>query len=197
MKKAIALAVFMATALSAWAQPAQSKVSLQLGGGSNMPTGDLRHGWGVGLGVGATINFNLAGGFTLFGDIRHSSFPIDARDWGLPDDASIDGGTLAITSFFAGAKYVFDLSGALSLYGLAGGGMGIISASDLTATFDHSSEHISFESSTKPGFAFGGGLVFHINPKVGVFGEIRLVTIFTEGSSTTFAPVFLGVIVRI
>jgi opacity protein-like surface antigen len=188
-----------------WAQDT-SKFNLAVGTGIALPIGEFADVYNLGFHIGGTFDVKVAKNILLFGDLRYSSFSAGTEGWGFPSNATIKGGTFMPFSIFAGAKYIFlPPPSKINVYGCAGIGLCMLSTSDLTAHYIiHTTWYTAdvtsttqFKSETDFALLFGGGAVYQLSPKLGLFGEIRYVSIFSEGESTQFIPIILGVLIRL
>ena len=202
----ILVGFFVVALMTAQAQTTGEKFRLDLTAGPALPTGDFADGYGIGFHVGATFNLPLKGGFVIFGEGRYQSFALDISEWGsYPGNVTSSGGTYGAFSLVAGGKYFFPMQSKIKIYGLAGLGLFMQSVGDLTVHYTISTawytasvtETWSFDSQTDIGVLFGLGMNYPMSPKLSLVGELRLVVIFTEGDSTMFIPLLVGVVIHL
>ncbi len=201
MKKVLLIAaMIMALAISANAQDPAKKVNLYLGAGGSLPMGDFGDGFGTGLhGMGA-VGFNVAPTFQIRGKVEFHTFGMDeevrdafAEFVGTGTVTDVDGGGTNLLMFGGDAKYNFPMENSkFSPYLVGGLGMASASFKEITFTDDDGSQTIDFDGETKLYFEIGAGFEIASGQAMSFFVQGRYVSISTEGSSTTFIPLTLG-----
>lgn len=167
------------------ANPASAQ-QLYVHGGAGFPTSSAFNdayntGFNAGVGVGIPLTNQLEGVFMG----RYDRFGLDA-----PSNMNIDGGTLSSLSATANLKLNGPVvSSRLMPYGFAGAGLFRLATSDMTS----GSISTDGNSEVDLGLQFGAGLSIGMSPRANLLVEPNYVVVFSEGESTTFFPVRLGV----
>ena len=177
------LAAFAIVAAAA-TSTAQAQVGFNVGGGLSMPLGDF--------GDQADMGFHGLVGVTF----QPASLPVGVRVdgmyhmWGGSEDAfgDLDVGTRAIVGT-ANAVYTFQTAETSTFHPYLIGGLGLyntaLTGDDVPDGFD--------DSSTDFGINAGAGFNFSAGESLGLFVEGRFHNVFTEGESTSFIPISVGV----
>lgn len=194
----LTLAVFVAIVAVVQAQDDPSKSwNIYLGAGGSLPMGDFKDTYGTGLHGTGAVGFNLAPGFQILGKVEYHTFSIqdDFRAFLLPGATNLDGGGSNVLMFGGDAKYNFRMENSkMSPYLIGGLGMASISFKDITGD----SAGTSFtrtppDGTTKLYFEVGAGLEFGSSDAMAFFVQGRYVSVATEGSSSTFIPLTVGI----
>lgn len=194
MKKVlIAVAAVMVLAASGSAQ-IPNPISLYAGGAVSMPSSEawsdmVKTGFHGSVGVGYKVMPNMQ----LVGKIEYHRF-------GLNDDAlalmDAEGGHNNVWMYGADARYSFGLPAApIKPYILGGVGFANISASDLEGTSDLVTSFNQFNnvSTTELYFNVGAGAELKAGPAFSLFGQVRYVSVQTDGEASAFIPLTVGV----
>ncbi len=191
------LAVLMILSAASMAQVGapSSPLTFYAGGALSLPTSPagFSDGWKLGmhgmLGAGKNVSPRLQ----LIGKIEYHKFSANL-DLIAPN---VDGG--AINTWMYGVDGRVNLGAPvvpIKPYGLVGIGIANLSFNQYetsdTALSTALNSTVSTESISKVYFNFGGGLEFAMGPKTSFFVQARYVSIGTEGGSTGFIPITLG-----
>jgi opacity protein-like surface antigen len=207
MRRLLAVTILVVHAPLARAQAPAPRVQFTLDGGMGIPLGpevfdDL---WGPGVGAGLGVEYlsNVVG---MWGRFSYTRFALDERrangafyTQGPP--AGVSGGELSMWRAQVGLR-LRPQSGVLRPYLDAGVGVGTIGASDIEVRYvdflsgELRSYPVRFASETKPSLAAGVGLSYSPSPSLAVFAGAYLDVLLTEGETTTFVPIRLGVVFR-
>jgi hypothetical protein len=180
MLKSVA-ALALSTALFASAAQAQTPVSFGLGGGATLPLGDFGDAAKTGFHGTGLVEFQPASlpvGIRLDGTYHRIGFS------DLFEDVVGEGNWQMITGTLNGV-YTFTTAAESKFhpYIIAGGGV-----YNMKANTDVGDE----DSETKFGINAGAGFNMGMG-SASIFVEGRFHNVFTEGSSTNFVPITLGV----
>jgi len=165
----VAALAFMGTAAAA----AQSGATFGVAGGLLMPMGDYGDVDKLGFTAGIGASFGLG------------SAPVRIRVEGSYGQTSHDGigGNSKIMGGMVSLVYPFQMEGSVKPYVL--GGLGYYNVKVEVTGFGSADE-------SKVGFGGGAGLMFGMG-SADLFVEGRFMSISTTGSSTTFAPIIVGI----
>lgn len=161
----LALLVLPSIALAQEAQPVivDNKVVYGLGGGVSVPLGDAEEGLERGYVVHGFARFRLTDTILIPRvDVEYHSFDLKA----LSGSSQIIAGTANVQLFLGAAQ---------SIRPYAVGGIGAYHVK-----FDVESPGGIEDSGTRFGLNGGGGIAFRVNPRLSVYGEIRLVNILND-----------------
>jgi hypothetical protein len=180
MLKGVA-ALALSTALFASAAQAQTPVSFGLGGGVSLPLGDFGDAAKTGFHGTGLVEFQPASlpvGIRLDGTYHRIGFSDLQEDFAGPGNFQMITGTLnGVYTFQTAAESKFHP------YIIAGAGV-----YNFKANFD------DFDDDSETKFGINGGAGFNMGMgSASIFVEGRFHNVFTEGSSTTFVPITLGV----
>lgn len=176
-----ALVIVAIMAVTGAAQAPAKPMDIYIGGGVSVPTGTLGDGWKMGFHGNGKIGFTATPKIDILGSVAYHSFPLD--DQGV---SGVDGGTISTILIGGDARMNFGVPAAPTMpYALAGAGLGILSASDVTSG---GTTILTVDSETKPYIEFGGGVEMQK-----FFAEIKYVIVLTSGESLTFLPITVGV----
>lgn len=177
MRKAFLAVAATAAALATVPAAAQAQGGFKFGvmAGASLPMGDLGEGTKTGWGGGVTLMMRAPEAKVGFG-IEAQINRFGAEDIGEVDvDATLNMyGAMARLEFAAGNAF----------YLLGGAGL---FRTEVTA--DDDGPDLGDTNNTD--FAVQGGLGFNFGP--GLFVEGKFVNVFTEGSSTQFVPIVVGI----
>lgn len=194
----LTLAVLIAVAAGVQAQDSQTKSwNLYLGAGASLPMGDFKDTYSTGLHGSGAFGFNVAPGFQILGKVEFHTFSIqdDFRSFLVPGATNLEGGGSNVLMFGGAAKYNFRMENSkMSPYLIGGLGMASVSFKDITGD----SAGTSFtrtppDGTTKMYFEVGAGLEFGGSESMAFFVQGRYVSVSTEGSSSTFIPLTVGI----
>jgi hypothetical protein len=196
MRGAAVAAAFLCVARPAAAQlGGVNPLSFGASVGAAVPLGDASDAFNTGFSVDGIVGlrvptlpvrFRAEVGYTRFG-LKTGAF----------DDEDLDGGDVSgNTRFISGVAnviYSFPTGPVTVVRPYLIGGVGLYnSRSSVTANAGGVSFSANSGSSTNVGFNGGAGVEFPVGG-LSVFGEVRYVSVLTEGSSTNFVPIRLGV----
>jgi len=161
------------------AQDVPKPMSFMLGAGVSLPMGDFGDGFKMGFHGTGRVDINLAAKLDLLLGADYHVFSID--DQGA---SNVDGGSASILNLAGDLKFNLG-SPAMSSnpYLMGGTGLAIENRSDLTI----GATTFTFDSETDVFIEVGGGVEFNK-----FFIQAKFVDIFTEGSSTTYVPLTVG-----
>jgi opacity protein-like surface antigen len=207
MKRAsLLVALLLPAIMQSHAQvPSINPFSIGIHGGIavlNFPD-PLKQVYGTGYGGGVHVDISLPVLFAIRLSGDYTSFGIDADKYksllpatfgGAVSDFSVDGGRVAILSFTANGKYSPLPLPIVSPYLTAGVGTATISISDLTVKQGATTlaGFPSPPSQTKFLINVGAGVDLNL-VAVKLFAEARYAWILTDGSTTGYLPVVVGI----
>ena len=178
------LAVLIAVSLAVPQVQAQEELkpmSIYLGGGVSVPTGDAGDIWKFGFHGLGRVGFNVAPKLDILAGVDFHTFSFD--DQGA---SGFSGGGLTSINLTGDLKVNLGAPGmSTNPFVLGGVGLGIAKASDLTVTGVGT---FVGDSESKAFIEVGGGAEFN---KFFILG--RYVSIFTSGSSISYIPITVGV----
>ena len=158
--------------------------------------------WERGYSIGGGVVLPRSEQVHLLLGFIHSRFGFNGEklmaDQGYPNYGfQIDGGQASITSITADYKiFLSSRQNTATPYLLAGTGLFHISTRDATISYQGQSESVSGSSETKIGFNAGGGLDIRLNPKMALTLGARIIIGLTEGQSTQYFPLLVGLTFR-
>lgn len=183
MKK-IAFCLSFLCALLAFQAQAQFSVGATVG--PQIPLGEFGEGFGVGFG------FNLQGKYAI-NEQLNTGLNIGYNSFGA-SDSDIDAST-SITPITGFIEYVFASSGKIKPFVSAD--LGIYSIrTRVNVDFGFGSNSVSASRSFF-GLAPAAGVLYGLNDAFSLNGGLKLHAIFSEGESTSFLGINVGVIYRI
>jgi len=191
------LAVLMILSAVSMAQVGtpSSPLTFYAGGALSMPTSPqgFSDGWKLGMHGMVGAGKNVSPRMQLVGKIEYHKFSADVAAIA----PNVEGG--AINTWMYGVDGRLNLGAPvvpIKPYALGGIGIANLSFNEYTTTDTALStalnSTVSTESISKVYFNFGGGVEFAMGPKTSLFVQARYVSIATEGGSTAFIPVTLG-----
>jgi len=198
MKKLLMiLAILFAFGASASAQMPSSPVSFYAGGALSIPTAPdsfkdtFKNGYHGMLGVG----FDVSPMLELVGKVEYHTFKFDF-DGSEVFSTDYSGGTNKMWMFGGDLKFSPSLPALpVSPYVLGGLGLANIKQSEFdgptSLALDLFNEAIS-DSQTKLYWNMGAGFTLKTGPAFSLFAQARYVNITTEGESSAFIPVTVG-----
>lgn len=170
--------------------------SVYAGGALSLPSAPegFRDGWKFGYHGMIGAGFNVAPRIQMIGKIEYHKFQSDLDTFG---GSSVDGGGIK--------TLLFGVDGRINLgapivpikpFAVGGIGMASVSQDEYSSTDPMVASSLNSGSSTetvsKVYFNFGAGVEFSLAPKASLFVQARYVNIATDGSSTGFIPVTVG-----
>lgn len=178
MKRIVSVVLAAGGALLLSAASAQAQVSVGVGGGLTIPTGDFADGFKTGWHGLANVGYDLPSGLGVRGDFFYGQNNVDAT--GVDGKAKLAGG-------FGNVLYTFKSAGTIHPYVL--GSIGFINAK---AELEQGG--LSFDDSeTKIAFGGGAGVKFKAGSDSHIFAEARYISVNTSDSKTNFIPITVGV----
>jgi opacity protein-like surface antigen len=173
--KRFGLVLLAVMALVVAARPASAQsIRWGLGAGLLMPTGNYADFDKMGYTAGLGGTYNLPGGVGIRADVSYGTS--SEKDGITAHDTKIMGGMASVVYSFASAG--------LKPYVL--GGLGLSNVKFSSGGTD--------ASSTKVSFGVGAGVAFPLGTGGNrLFAETRYTSVSTEGSSTTFLPIVVGI----
>lgn len=191
MKKSLLIvACVVILALSASAQ-VPNPFSFYAGGALSLPSSPdgFKNGFKTGYHGLVGAGYKMGPGFQLVGKVEYHTFAFDFA--GL---SGLDGGDSKMWLFGADGRFSFGLPAApVKPFAFAGLGIANVKQSDITGSVLGTSVNLSFPGSqNKLYYNFGGGVELKTGPSFSLFGQVRYVSIATEGSNTAFVPVTVG-----
>ncbi len=164
-----------------------NKIVYGVGGGVSIPLGDAEESLDRGFVVHGFARFRLSDTPLIPRvDLEYQKLDFKSEFVGVGGDAQIIAGTANVQLFIGGAQ-------SLRFYAVGGiGAYHVKFESDPLPGFPGGSE-----SSTRFGLNGGGGVAFRVNPRLSVYGEIRLVNIINDegaiDSDLQTVPFTLGI----
>ena len=170
--------------------------SVYAGGALSLPNAPegFRDGWKFGYHGSLGVGFNVAPRVQMIGKVEYHKFQSDLDTFG---GSSVDGGGIK--------SVMFGVDGRLNLgapivpikpYAIGGVGIASVSQDEYTSSDPMVASSLnsgsSSETQSKVYFNFGAGVEFTLAPKASLFVQARYVNIATDGASTGFIPVTVG-----
>lgn len=202
MKKALLLVVLLLVSSNVFAAGLIGFGLQATGATLNVP-GPFKPAYGFGYGGGAHLDINLPVLFSIRVAADYTTYSPDNTKYAgaLPafypgtvvSGFSIDGGRINIFSVSANGKLSLLPTPIISPYITAGAGIASISSSDLTVKYQGQNLGTATVpgAETKASVNFGAGIDLTI--VVTLYIEAKYTIIFTEGESSSFVPVSLGI----
>ena len=194
--------VFVLAAMFAFASLASAQVpnpiSLHFGGAVSIPNSPKAfadsyktgyHGW-AGLGLKVMPNLQAVGKF------EYHTFKLDLNSDPVFAGEDISGGKNNLWMFGVDGRYSFGLPASpVKPFVLGGAGFARISQTDLegSSSLVASLNEFKPEAQTDLYFNVGGGVELKTGPLWNLFVQVRYVSIATEGESSAFIPISVGV----
>ena len=170
--------------------------SVYAGGALSLPSSPegFRDGWKFGYHGMLGVGFNVAPRIQMIGKFEYHKFQSDLDTFG---GSTVDGGGFN--------SIMFGVDGRLNLgapivpikpYALGGIGIASVSFDEYTSSdpliASSLNSGVSTEKFSKFYFNFGAGVEFTLAPKASMFVQARYVNVATDGGSTGYIPVTLG-----
>ena len=202
MKRLAVLSVLFLTASSMAFAGGLIAFGLHANGASINVSGELKDAYGPGYGGGAHVDFNLpvislrvSGDYISFSPDNDKYRQILARLVGGTAAAgwAIDGGSISILSANANVKWGLLPLPIVKPYLTGGVGLARLGVSDATVKYNGVSQGSlpGVKAQTQTAFNVGLGVDFSIG--VTLFIEAKYTWILTEGETSTYAPVSIGI----
>lgn len=187
MKKLLTTVLVLLTLTLSSAVMAQQNGPIKgvLSAGISNPTGDANDLWNMGFHLMGGVGFQVAPMLQFVPKIEFHLMPLDKM--GVTD---LSGGTMHVLMFGGDMMVAPEIHNSslrpLFIFGL---GVGTVSASDLKYQGD---TWVQFQSETKIYYNIGAGLQFETGPRTSMFVAVKFVSVQTEGTAITFAPITIG-----
>lgn len=162
--------------------------------------------YGFGYGFGAHADMEIMKYFGIALNLDYRMFPLDKTKFGnylaglggvAPGSVTVSGLTVSTFSVMLNGVGKIPLDGPVTPYGVVGLGLGSLSMSDPTITFN--GQDITAlvgltkaPSETDFALNFGAGAEFKVAKTVGLFLDFRYFMVFTKDKNTTFFPITVG-----
>ncbi len=189
------VAALLLFAVAASAQ-VSSPFSLYVGGAVSLPQSpeSFSESFKTGFHGSVGLGYKLMPSLQLVGKVEYHRFAVDFGNTVLAAE-NISGGHNNVLMYGADARYGLNVPAfPLKPFLLGGVGFARLSATE----FDGSSELVASlndeqtESQTKFYFNVGGGIELSSGPLFGLFAQARYVSVATDGESSSFIPITLG-----
>jgi hypothetical protein len=186
MKKLTVVLCF--TLLAAVSLSAQNvkPFNLYLGAGGSVPSGDFGNVYKFGYHATAGVGFKLMPSLELVPKVEFHIFTLDKS--GLT--GTISGGNVSALMFGGDARFTFPLPGAgMKPFVLGGAGLASLRFGELTVNTDVTPS----ATASKFYYNVGGGVELAAGPVMSLFVQARYVSIATEGGSSNYIPITVGI----
>ena len=195
MKKAlitVAALLLMSAGVSA---QVENPISLYVGGAISIPNSPEEFSEAYNTGFHGSVGLGLAvmPSLQVVGKVEYHRFGLDVTQ--DMEDMGVTGGHNNMWMYGADARHSFGLPAApIKPFLLGGVGFARISASDLEGTGDLVAglNELNPDAETNLYLNLGGGVELKTGPMFSFFGQVRYVTVDTDGESSSFIPVTLG-----
>jgi hypothetical protein len=187
------LAIVLSFSVAASAQMS-SPLSFYAGGALSLPNGPdgFKDAYKTGYHAWVGAGYSVAPKFQLIGKIEHNRFSFDAGDI-----SGVDGGTMKIWMYGVDAKFSPSVpTFPIKPFLFGGAGMASAKIDEFTGSNTLATAALNAgtgESTTKMYYNIGAGADLFNGPTFSIFMQGRWVSIQTEGSSTSFIPISMGV----
>lgn len=159
--------------------------------------------WKMGYGFGGGVGTKVSRITTVQVDVQHTVFPLNETKFqdelylltGNPDAYNVrySGGDSIITTVLLNARVHFSKSDAkVKAYFIGGLGIGIVTITDATVYYRGDSEMVNGSSENKLALRLGFGVDFKVGKHAYLFLEDNGISIATEGESTAYGCLDLG-----
>ncbi len=198
MKKVWLVALFcLALAAGASAQ-VPMPFSIYAGGLISVPSApegfkqSFKNGWHGSVGLG----FNMSPAFQVIGKVELHSFAIDWKSSDFAAYEGVEGGTNKVWMYGADLRFAPNLPAApLHPFVLGGVGLASMQQTDFSGTNTLATSQLNGlipDNQSKLYYNFGGGVEMKMGPAFNLFAQVRYVSIQTDGESSAFIPLTLG-----
>jgi len=165
----------------------EAQVNVELSGGLASPTGDLNKFWNGGPGLAGAVMMEITpfsrGGLS----IGYNRMGLDEKKMlgsiGSPQGMSISGGDLSILSICGELRLQAGAMDRAVIFGGAGGGLFIVSLSDLTMSDGNSSIITKYDTENRFGWYINAGVGIPLSPaiKIGAKAQYNFYSVKGEG----------------
>jgi hypothetical protein len=192
----LALIILLAFGITASAQ-VPTPFSIYAGGAISLPQSpdqfknNFKNGWHGMVGLG----WKLMPSLQAVAKVELHSFAVDFENQNLVTSApNLAGGTNRMLMFGLDGRYAVGVPAApLKPFILVGGGLAHISSTDYTGDPLATSLNTDLpDPITKVYWNIGAGLEFKGAPFMGMFAQVRYVSVATDNGASTFVPITIG-----
>lgn len=194
MKKLLAaLLIFLAFAVSASAQVPQP-FSIYAGGAISLPNSpeSFKDGYKTGYHGAIGIGYKVMPTIQIVGKAEYHTFGFD-----FEGASGVEGGTNKMWLFGADGRFTVGVPAApIKPFIIGGAGLANIKQSEFTGTNTLTTSILNSaipEAQNKFYFNAGAGVEMKSGPAWSLFAQIRYVSVATEGESSAFVPITVGV----
>lgn len=176
MKRIVSVAIAAGAVMVLSTASAHAQVSVGVGGGVTLPMGDFKDAAKTGWHGLANVGYEMPSGLGIRGDFFYGQNSFKGN---VDGKGKLAGGFGNLTYSFKSASvhpYVIGTVGFMNVKAEA-------TAGGITAS----------ASQTKVGFGGGAGLKFKAGTDSNIFVEGRYISINTDGGSTNFIPITVGI----
>ena len=172
--------------------------SIYAGGAISLPNApeSFADTYKTGFHAWAGVGFNAAPSFQIIGKMEYQTFGLDESLFSLAQGvSSVSGGTWKMLMFGADGRYSLGLPAApIKPFFLGGVGLARIDVSDFQTSdpLVTSLLNAANDPVTKMYWNIGGGVELKAGPAWSLFGQIRYVSVQTEGDASAFIPISVG-----
>lgn len=191
------LAILIAFSAGSAIAQVPTPFSLYAGGAISLPQSPdgFKDGFKTGYHGSIGVGYKLMPNFQLVGKLEYHTFKVNFDN--MPGAEGYTGGTNKLWMYGVDGRYQFSLPAApISPYVLGGVGFANIKQSEFdgptSLTLSVLNEAVS-QSTTKMYWNLGAGTTLATGPSLSLFAQVRYVSIATEGESSSFIPITLGV----
>lgn len=186
-KPLLCICLFFFTLVNSIVLAQEKKFEFSVGGGLSPFLGPdvMEDFYALGFNVRAGVGYLISPNFTIGGNFVYDSFSVDE-----PTGFTIDGGTFSVIEILAEGKFYFRPNNSeisTNFYVLGGFGVTRPKISDITISAPDTPSQ-NFSSITELEFmaALGIGGKFNATSSVGIFAELRLSILFSQGNEVNF-----------
>lgn len=174
-----------------------SPFSVQVGGALSVPNSPetFSEGYKTGFHGTAGLGYKVMPNLQLVGKIEYHRFSFDYDADPTLAASDIEGGQTNMWMFGSDLRYAFGVPVApVKPFVLGGVGFARTSISEFSGSdpLVTSMNDVDIEPQTDLYFNLGGGVEFKTGPAFSLFGQVRYVSVQTEGESAAFVPITLG-----
>jgi opacity protein-like surface antigen len=174
MKRIVSVVLAAGGALLLSAASAQAQVSVGVGGGITVPTGDFKDFFKTGWNALANVGYDLPSGIGVRGDFYYGEHKTKS--------GVTPSGKFKLAGGLGNVLYSFKTPGTVHPYIM--GTVGFINGkADVTGG----------SSETKVAYGGGAGIKFKVGSDASLFAEGRYISVNTTGTNTNFIPISVGV----
>ncbi|MCH8955718.1 outer membrane beta-barrel protein [candidate division KSB1 bacterium] len=186
-KPLLYICLFFITLVNSIVLGQEKKIEIRVGGGLSPFLGAdvMEDFYKLGFNTGVRIGYMVSPTLAIGGRVAYNSFSIDE-----PPGFTIDGGTFSVIEILAEGLFYFRPNNSerfANFYVLGGFGITRPKISDITiSAFDTPAQNFSSITELEFMAAFGIGGKFNVTSSVGVFAELRLSILLTQGNEVDF-----------